>query len=73
MTAEGDIPTLSEDYLHLLVDYALARAFRAEDDAEMANVHQQTFDRDIARYGVDVQDRQVDRPKQLDGTWGSAW
>lgn len=73
MEAETDVPILSEMYLHLLVQYALVRAYEAEDDAEFANIHQQRFDRDMARYGVSQQDRQVDRPKQLDGTWASAF
>jgi hypothetical protein len=65
-----EVPTLAEDYLHLLVDYACWRAFRAEDDPEMATSHQQQYEKDLAKYAADVQNLQDDRPKQLQGTWG---
>ena len=64
-----EIPTLAEDYLHLLVDYALWRAYRAEDDPEMATAHQQQYEKDLAKYAADVQNLQDDRPRQLQGTW----
>lgn len=69
MTAEANTPVLAEDYLHLLVDYTLARAYRAEDDKEGAAEHQQQYERDLAKYLVDVRHQQDDRPKQLQGTW----
>ena len=65
-----EVPVLEEDYLHLLVDYALWRAYRAEDDPEMANAHEQQWEKDLSKYQADVQNLQDDRPKQLQGTWG---
>src|SRR5271154_668058 len=65
-----EVPALAEDYLHLLVDYALWRAYRAEDDPEMANAHQQQYEKDLMKYAADVQNIQDDRPFQLSGTWG---
>lgn len=65
-----EVPVLEEDYLHLLVDYALWRAYRAEDDPEMANAHEQQWEKDLSKYRADVQNLQDDRPKQLQGTWG---
>ncbi len=65
-----EVPALAEDYLHLLVDYALWRAYRAEDDPEMANSHQQQYEKDLAKYRSDAQNQQDDRPKVLQGTWG---
>lgn len=70
MTEASAVPTLAEDYLHLLVDYALARAYRAEDDLEAASAHQQLYERDLRMYEADLMRRQDDRPKQLQGTWG---
>lgn len=64
-----DVPVLAEDYLHLLVDYALYRSYRAEDDLEAANTHQQQYEKDLARYAADVKRQQDDRPRQLQGTW----
>lgn len=65
-----EVPVLAEDYLHLLVEYAVWRAYRAEDDPEMANTHEQRWEKDLAKYQADVQNLQDDRPKQLQGTWG---
>jgi hypothetical protein len=69
---EGDKPTLNGDYLHLLVDYALGRAFKAEDDEESAQAHITQYKADLDAYATDVQNRMVDRPRILDGTWGSS-
>jgi len=65
-----EVPAMAEDYLHILVDYAVWRAYRAEDDPEMANAHQQQYEKDLMKYQADVQNLQDDRPKQLSGTWG---
>ncbi len=68
---ETDIPTLNSEYLHILVDYALWRAFGAEDDSEQAQFHENIYKRTLDEYATDVQRRDVDRPRQVDGTWGS--
>lgn len=65
-----DIPLLNPDYWHLLVDYAVCRAFEAEDDYEAAQQFQGRFQRDLAAYATDVQARMDDRPRIVDGTWG---
>jgi hypothetical protein len=65
-----EVPILEEDYLHLLVDYALWRCYRAEDDPEMATAHETQYEKDLAKYEADVQNLQDDRPFQLSGTWG---
>lgn len=66
----GDIPTMNQNYLHVLKEYAVCRAYEAEDDAEMATAHFNRYTKDLAFYATDMQQRQEDRPKQLDGTWG---
>jgi hypothetical protein len=66
---ETDIPLLNPNYWHLLVDYAVCRAFEAEDDYEAAQQFQGRFQRDLAAYATDVQGRSNDRPRVIDGTW----
>ena len=67
LKAEGDIPLLDKNYLHLLVDYAVTRAFEAEDDLEAAQAHKARFKEDLDGYATDKQWRTVDSPgRQLD-------
>lgn len=72
LVAEGDVPALNSNYLHLLVDYALVRAFESEDDYEAAQYFQGRYEKDRDAYASDVQDRIVDRPRQVTGTWGGS-
>jgi hypothetical protein len=69
---QTDIPLLNPNYWHLLVDYAVCRAFEGEDDYEAAQQFQGRFQRDLAAYATDCQDRMIDRPKVIDGTWRSS-
>lgn len=64
-----DVPVLEGESLNMLVDYALFRAYRAEDDLEAANVHHQQFEEDLASYKKSHLHLQDDTPKQLRGTW----
>jgi hypothetical protein len=68
---QTDVPLLNPNYWHLLIDYAICRAFEGEDDYEAAQQFQGRYQRDLAAYGTDVQSRSVDRPVILDGTWSS--
>jgi hypothetical protein len=70
---ESDVPVLHKDYLHLLVGYATARAFGAEDDSEMATYHEGIYKKDLAAYAADALAPIDDRPKVLDGTWGGSY
>lgn len=72
MTTEASVPLLDKNYLHLLVQYALGRAFEAEDDAEAAMAHVNRYKQDLAAYATDVQSRMVDRPRWIDGTWSGS-
>jgi hypothetical protein len=69
LVAESDIPLLAMDYLHLLVDYAVTRAFEAEDDLEAAQAHKIRWKEDLDNYATDKQFRIIDRPRVLDGSW----
>lgn len=72
LAADTDIPLLNSDYLHVLVDYVLSKAYAAEDDIEMAQYWTGVYEKDRDAYASDVQDRIVDRPRQISGTWGGA-
>jgi hypothetical protein len=72
LATDTDVPSLNPDYWHLLIAYAVARAFEGEDDPESAQAHMTRYKSDLAAYATDVQDRLVDRPRQVDGTWGTA-
>ncbi len=63
------MPLLDKDYLHLLVQYAVTRAFEAEDDLEAAQAHKARYQADLDAYATDKQRRDVDRPRVLEGTW----
>ena len=71
LKAEADVPVLAKNYLHLLVDYALGRAFKAADDTEMAQAHKGEFKERLDAYATDVQLRSVDGPRNIEGTWGN--
>lgn len=72
MVNDTDVPTLNTNYLHLLVNYALWRAFDAEDDYEAKQNFFQQYTHDLANYAADVQWRNVDRGRQVDGTWSTS-
>jgi len=72
LVADSDVPVLNQDYLLLLTDYALARAFAAEDDIEASQFWQGKYEKDRDAYASDVQDRMDDRPRLISGTWGGS-
>jgi hypothetical protein len=72
LSNDTDVPLLNNSYLHLLVDYALGRAYEAEDDVEMAQYWTGKYEKDRDDYASDVQVRIVDRPRLVSGTWGGA-
>lgn len=67
---DSDVPMLNSNYLDLLVSYSCRKAFEAEDDLEEAQYWSNQFKSDLQSYSSDVQRRDVDRPRVLDGTWG---
>lgn len=72
LVADADVPELNKDYLHLLVGYAKVRAFEAEDDLEAAQAHLGRYQKDLDSYASDVQRRDSDRPRTLDGSWSGS-
>ena len=71
LEAGSSKPELNPRYWHLLVEYALVRAFAAEDDSEQSQFHETEFKRMLDLYATDVQRRDVDGPRSIAGTWGS--
>ena len=69
---DTDIPVLNPNYLNLLVRATLIEAFAAEDDFEAAQYWQTLYEKRLDQYASDVQWRDVDRPRLIDGTWGQA-
>lgn len=73
LEADADVPALNANYYTLLTEYALGKAFEAEDDLESAQAHAGRFKTGLANYATDVQYRSVDRPRVVDGTWGGGF
>jgi hypothetical protein len=71
LVADSDIPGMNSSYLHLLVEYALGRAFEAEDDQEAAQAHINRYKSDLAAFATAIQWRIGDRPRVVDGSWSS--
>lgn len=69
---DEDVPQLNPDYWDLLIEYAVSEAYRAEDDLEMAQAHRTLYKEELDAYATDVQDRFVDRPRVISGTWAES-
>lgn len=69
LTEPAQTPLMDKDYLHVLVDYAVERAFKAEDDMEAAAAWRTRYREDLDAYATDKQWQVVDRPRILDGSW----
>jgi hypothetical protein len=69
LVSENDIPLLDRNYLQLLVEWALMRAFMAEDDVEASQAHKNLYREMLDAYATDKQWRTVDRPRVLEGSW----
>lgn len=68
MESDTDFPTTPAAYQGVLVTYALSRAYRSEDDFEMANQYTSAFDEDLARLATDVQYRDM-ASRKVPGMW----
>lgn len=66
---DTDVPLINADYYDLMVTYALSRAYRAEDDAEMSQFYMQEYQRDLAQMATDRQFESLDGPRQIGGMW----
>lgn len=71
LSADSDVPTIPADYHNLLVYWATAEAFRAEDDHPTADKWQALYDKGLAQFSADVKFANGDLPTQLKGMWES--
>jgi hypothetical protein len=71
MSADADVPSLPDEFTTILVDYALFRAYRAEDDRERATAFYQDYQSGIRELRSLRKQELPDTPKQVPGTWGS--
>lgn len=69
MQEDGDRAGLPEDWDDLLVTYATARLYRAEDDKDMHDALMTDFANDLARMKVDLQEMVDNEPRQIPGCW----
>lgn len=65
----SDKPAIPFDYIYLIVEYCLYKAYLAEGDIEMSNIHKSIFDKDLVQFTDDVQSSRNDGPTQVEGSW----
>jgi hypothetical protein len=64
------VPEIPEDYHRLLVTYARALAFDAEDDDDRSDRIMARWDAGLAKARVDLQYQDEEGPDIVPGTWG---
>lgn len=67
MVVDTDVPGVPEDFHHILVSYALYKAYRKEDDMQMAAFYWQEFERDLRDMRASVQYRDSSRRRLIGG------
>jgi hypothetical protein len=70
LSNDTDVSTLPADYHWLMTTYALQRAYRAEDDVQMAQFYTAEYKAGIQQLGTDRQYLADDSPRIIPGTWG---
>lgn len=71
MALDGDTPSIPPAYQDILISYAVMKAYRAEDDVQMAQFYLGEFNRGLAELASDRQFEIDDSPRQVPGTWGN--
>lgn len=71
MVETGDTPSIPEQYHHLLVHYALVRAYQRENDYEAAQYHRAEFENELAKMKGEANYEGQDGPRQVEGMWAS--
>lgn len=71
LTADADIPIIPQSYRKLMVDYAVAQAYKREQDYEAMREHMALFDNGLLRMAADLQHdaRSAAQPSQVAGPW----
>lgn len=70
MSANSDAPTIPDAHVDLLVNYAVSRAFRAEDDQERAAQFMAEYETGVRALADDRMREVPTGLKQVPGTWG---
>lgn len=71
LAADTDVPTIPADYHNLLIYWAVAESYRAEDDHETAQQWQGLYDKGLAEFAADMKFVNDDAPTQAAGMWES--
>lgn len=71
MSADADTPVIPAAHQRLLISYALAYGYRAEDDQERAVSYMADYERELARFANDRRGENQDGPVQLPGMWNT--
>lgn len=71
MAADGDLPIIPAAHQDILISYAVARAFRAEDDQERAAAFMGDYERGLVELAADRRAENSDGAKQVQGMWVS--
>lgn len=71
MSANGDAPTIPDAHTDLLVSYAIYRAYRSENDVEMATYFKGEYESELRLLQDEMADKTPSTPKQVPGVWGN--
>lgn len=69
MVNDADVPTIPPAHQDILISYAAARAYRAEDDQERAGAFMGDFERGLVELAADRRHENGDGPSQVEGMW----
>lgn len=72
MVADGDEPEIPAQYHEVLVDYALMKCYRRENDRVEATFCKGEWEAGVAKMRGEVQNDTFSGPKQVGGTWGDS-
>ena len=70
LVGDGNVSLLPLAFHDVMVSYTLQRAYRAEDDAQMAQFYQQQYQQDLHTLAASEIYEVNNAPRQVRGTWG---
>lgn len=71
LAADSDVPKIPADYHNMLVYWACAEGYRAEDDHAPAQQWQALYDKSLAELSADLKFDNSDMSTQVKGMWES--
>jgi hypothetical protein len=66
---DTDVPTIPADYHSLLIFWAVAAAYSAEDDSQTGALWQAKYDKGLSEFSADMKFPNDDAPNQLTDMW----